>query len=156
MGISYHPPQGSIIKVDFDGAFRLPEMVKPRLCVVLSKQIKARVRLCTVVPLSTTAPVPVMPYHLKVEVPFALPERWGNQPRWLKGDMIYSVSFARVDLLVLGKNFAGKRFYQIEALPEDLFRQVQRCVLHGLGIEELTFGLPITSQAMWRLWQHPL
>lgn len=64
-------------------------MQKPRLCVVLSKPIKARVGLCTVVPPSTTPPDPAMPYHLEIDVPFALPEPWGNLPRWLKGDMIY-------------------------------------------------------------------
>jgi len=136
--LSFHPRQGTIVRVDFDGAFKTPEMIKPRLCVVVSKPIQARTGLCTVVPLSTTPPGVVMPYHLEIEIPFALPERWGNTPRWLKGDMIYSVGFHRVDLLSLGKSPEGRRLYQTEALPAPILRQVQAALLHGLGLSELT------------------
>jgi mRNA interferase MazF len=125
------------VLVDFDAAFKEPEMVKPRLCVVLSKPIQARPDLLTVVPLSMTVPDKVMPYHLEFEIPFELPPRWGKARRWLKGDMIYSVGFQRVDLLRLGKD-GGKRIYQTATLPDDLFRSIQKAVLHGLSLSGLT------------------
>ena len=136
-GLKFHPAQGAIVHVDFDGAFKEPEMVKPRLCVVLSKPIQARPSLLTVVPLSTTTPQKVMPYHFSLEIPFELPARWGPGQRWVKGDMVYSVGFHRANLLHLGKS-EGKRVYQTTPLPADLFRSVQKAVLHGLGLSDLT------------------
>lgn len=124
--------------MNFDGAFKEPEMVKPRLCIVLSKAMKSRPGLCTVVPLSTTPPGQIMPYHVQLVFAFALPERWGNIPRWLKGDMIYTAGFHRIDLLMLGKDTSGKRVYQLSTISRDDLARVQACVLHGIGLSELT------------------
>lgn len=138
MGLRYHPAQGTIVCVDFDKGFVPPEMIKPRLAVVVSKAIKNRHGLCTVVPLSTTVPEPAMPYHCTLDIPFALPPRWGKIPRWVKGDMVCSVSWQRTDLLRLGKDRNGKRVYQMETLPEAELARVMSCVLHGLGLSVLT------------------
>ena len=138
MGLSFHPKQGTVVRVDFDGAFRTPEMVKPRLCVVISKPIQARKGLCTVIPLSTSAPDPVMPYHCQLDIPFALPKPWGQVSRWVKGDMIYSASLQRTDLLSLGKDRNGRRLYQTETLMAHDLTRIQVAVLHGLGLSELT------------------
>lgn len=118
--------------------FKNPEMDKLRLAVVLSPRITARPHLCTVVPLSLTDPMKVMPYHRRIRVPFELPRSWGDRERWIKGDMVNAVGFHRVDLLRLGKNEAGKRVYQMETLPADLFKTVRICALHGLGLSTLT------------------
>ncbi len=126
------------MRVKFDAAFKVPEMVKPRLCVVVSKAIEARPGLCTVVPLSTSKPNPVMAYHCKVDPAFELPKPWGNQERWLKGDMIYAVGFHRVELLRLGKDENGRRMYQTARLEATEFRKIQACILHGLGMQHLT------------------
>lgn len=141
MPLTYHPKPGALVVVDFDRAFRMPEMVKSRLCVVVSPAIKARKGLCTVVPLSTTAPHEIMPYHLEFMIPFDVSSHWSQGPVWLKGDMIYSVGFHRCSLVRLGKQ-GGRRVYQTEALPGDLFRRVRSCVLHGLGLSSLTKHLP--------------
>ena len=113
-------------------------MVKPRLCVVVSKQMSARPALCTVVPLSTTEPHNLMPYHCELHIRFDLPARWGNRKRWVKGDMIYAAGFHRVDLLLLGKDRSGKRIYQTETIGRDDLRRVQSCVLNGLSLQGLT------------------
>ena len=138
MAVSAHPPQGSIVTANFDSGFKKPEMVKLRLVVVLSPAIKSRYGLCTVVALSTTKPDPVMPYHKEIEIPFPLPPRWGNRPRWIKGDMVNAVGFHRLDLLRLGKDIKGKRIYQMEVLPTEQMALVRRCVLHGMGLSILT------------------
>lgn len=67
-----------------------------------------------------------------------MPPKWGNCERWIKGDMVNAVSFHRIDLLRLGKDKSGCRVYQYETLPNDLFRTVQRCALHGMGMSNLT------------------
>ncbi|WP_104018266.1 type II toxin-antitoxin system PemK/MazF family toxin [Roseovarius nitratireducens] len=138
MALKFHPKQGTILRVRFDGAFKEPEMVKPRLCVVISKPIQARFGLCTVVPLSTTPPNKPMPYHCEIDIPFRLPDRWGQRTRWLKGDMVYSAGFHRMDLLLLGKDRNAKRIYQTQTLAAADMARVQACVLHGLSLSSLT------------------
>lgn len=142
MAIREHPLQGSLVTVDYSaGGFKEPEMVKRRLAVVLSPRIVARPHLCTVVPLSLSPPDKVMPYHKQLIVPFELPREWGNQEKWIKGDMVNAVGFHRLDLLRLGKDRTGKRIYQMAALPEELMKLVRQCVLHGLGMSKLTSHL---------------
>lgn len=138
MPIISHPPQGSLVTVDYDKGFKVPEMVKRRLAVVLSPNIRARVNLITVVPLSLTTPEPILPFHKQIDIPFELPKNWSKGNRWIKGDMINAVGFHRVDLLCLGKDRQGKRIYQLEALPEAMFNDVKSCVLHGMGLSKLT------------------
>lgn len=113
-------------------------MDKLRLAVVLSPAMKARVKLVTVVALSLTEPEKVLPFHKQIDIPFELPASWGNQPRWIKGDMVNAVGFHRVELLRLGKGPTGARRYQTEVLDKELFDVVKRCVLHGLGLSSLT------------------
>lgn len=79
-----------------------------------------------------------MPYHKQITIPFAMPPSWGNDPRWIKGDMVNAVGFHRLDLLRLGKGNTGTRIYQMQALPPDLFKIVRQCVLHGMGLSGLT------------------
>lgn len=139
MGIREHPPPGCIVMVDYStGGFKEPEMTKRRLAVILTPKIKARPHLCTVVPLSLTEPKKIMPYHQQIDIPFELPKRWGSAERWVKGDMVNAVGFHRVDLLRLGKDSAGKRIYQMKCLPDDMFKIVRACALHGMGLSHLT------------------
>ncbi|MBO9432582.1 type II toxin-antitoxin system PemK/MazF family toxin [Ruegeria sp. R13_0] len=134
MSITRHPKRGTIVSADFDKGFKSPEMVKKRLCVVISPPIKARVGLCTVVPLSTTEPNPVMPYHYELAIPFQLPPRWGHKSRWVKGDMVCAVGWHRLDLLMLGKDRTGKRQYQLNTLSSVHLENISNCVLRSLGL----------------------
>lgn len=135
MGISYHPPRGTILICDFSG-FKPPEMTKRRLVIVISPQISARPWLCTVVALSTTQPKKVMPYHYKFTIDPPLPSPYNSPFQWLKGDMIYSISFDRLNLPFKGKDSAGKRIYDCRIIDEELMKIVQACVLYGLGIHD--------------------
>ena len=138
MGLSYHPARGSIVTVNFEPGFLPPEMVKRRLAVVLSPAIQSRPGLCTVVPLSTTPPTKRMPYHCTYTVPFQMPKSWGNIERWVKGDMVTTVGWHRVDLLLLGKDATGKRVYQTQTIDDAIFLKIKRCALHGVGFSALT------------------
>jgi mRNA interferase MazF len=134
MALQFHPKRGTIVTVDFDQGFTPPEMVKRRLAVVISPPISARRGLITIVPLSTTEPIPKMSFQCEIEIPFALPPYWGHRRRWVKGDMITAVGFHRVDLLNLGKGLTGKRIYQKEVLPPAVMDQIGRCVLASIGL----------------------
>jgi mRNA interferase MazF len=138
MGLTFHPVRGSIVTVNFEPGFTVPEMVKRRLAVVISPAIRSRPGLCTVVPLSTTPPEKAMPYHCTYTVPFDMPKSWGNIERWVKGDMVTTVGWHRVDLLFLGKDQKGKRIYQTQAIDEESFLKIKRCALHGMGFSTLT------------------
>ena len=137
MAIQYHPRRGSIVTVDFGAGFKNPEMDKTRLAVVLSPEIKSRVKLVTIVPLSLTPPETILPFHKQIDIPFDLP-KWGNQTRWIKGDMVNAVGFHRVSLLRFEKDRQGIRSYQTSVLDDELFNVVKRCVLHGMGLSTLT------------------
>lgn len=138
MSLISYPPQGSIVTVNFNEGFKIPEMTKKRLAIVLSPHIRVRKNLITIVPLSLTPPDPIMPFHKLIDIPFDLPHEWEKKSCWVKGGMVNAVGFHRVDLLRLGKDKNGKRIYQQAVLPPHLFKDVQRCVLHGLGMSPLT------------------
>lgn len=95
MSITFHPEQGTIVICDFTG-FVVPEMVKRRPAVVISPRLRTRTGLCTVVPLSTTPPAPIAPYHCKLHVTPTLPKPYDAPYHWVKADMVYTVSFARL------------------------------------------------------------
>ncbi|MGH0003437.1 type II toxin-antitoxin system PemK/MazF family toxin [Pseudovibrio ascidiaceicola] len=138
-----HPALGTIVKCNYDRGFVPPEMVKARLAVIVSPPIQARPRLCTVVPLSTTPPVPRMPYHTEINVPFELPRKWEAARRWVKADMTCAVSFDRVDLLSIGKDKSGKRIYQMESLPREDIVRIQKAILASLGLARLAKHLAV-------------
>jgi mRNA interferase MazF len=138
MPIREHPEPGTILVCNFDGGFKEPEMVKPRLVVVLSPNIKARPWLSTVVALSTTPPDPVMTYHCQIDIEPKLPISWSSDGIWVKGDMIYAVGFHRLDLTRLGKERDGKRVYRMDTLTGEQMKTVKTCVLRGMGLAALT------------------
>lgn len=138
MGIQFAPKPGQILRCDFSEGFQPPEMVKARPVIVLSPPMKARQGLETVVCLSTTRPDPKMPYHCVVDVPSHAPQHLTKKTNWLKGDMLYSVRFERLDLYRFPKKRQGKRQYFLSTLSDADMRQVRCCVLHGLGLSTLT------------------
>ena len=143
MGINQHPPMGTILRCDFDAGFRPPEMVKSRPVVVISPRISVRAGLCTVVPISTAPPMPVMPYHYELtNINPPLPPPFDGGPNWVKGDMVVAVSFDRLDLLRYGKARDGKRIYRMDVLPAQDIRAIQACILKSLGLAVLTKHLP--------------
>jgi len=133
MAITYHPDRGSILVCDFRG-FCPPEMTKRRPVIVISPEMKTRPGLCTVVALSTTPPSVITPYHCKLIINPPLPYPYSSPFQWLKGDMVYSVSFQRLDFLRVGKDKNGKRIYDIRVLNKADMETVQRCVLSAMGI----------------------
>ncbi len=137
MAIQYHPDQGTIVICDFDG-FVAPEMIKRRPAVVVSPRFRTRNGLCAVVPLSTTSPAQVCAYHFKLSVVPPLPAPYDAGFHWVKADMVYTVSLARLHLPFSGKDAQGKRNYDIRVIDQADLECIQRCVLHGLGLSNLT------------------
>lgn len=137
MPIQYHPEPGAIVLCDFTDGFKPPEMCKLRPVVILSRKISNKHNLCTVVSLSTSEPLSIMPYHKKIDLPKGIPERYLRKPTWVKGDMINAVGFHRLDLIRLGKNDKGKRKYFTKTLDKKNYQLVQKCVLQAMGMSHL-------------------
>lgn len=136
--IRFHPRPGTILLCDYDTGFKPPEMVKVRPAIVITPRLRNRDGLCTVVPLSQTAPNPVQDYHARLVFERPLPGRWGAPEHWVKADMLATVSYERLHLIGLGRDHEGKRSYlNIQVKPEQL-KQIRVCVLHALGLSALT------------------
>jgi mRNA interferase MazF len=137
MALSIHPEQGTIVICDFSG-FQSPEMTKKRPAIVVSPRFRNRGNLCAVVPLSTTAPIPVMPYHYRLQMDEPLPAPYDADMHWVKADMVYTLSFARLSLPFEGKDASGKRIYDVRVVDASDLKKIQCCVLHGMGLASLT------------------
>lgn len=139
MPIQKHPGLGCIITCDFDRGFKEPEMVKLRPVVVISPSISWRPELCTVVGLSTTPPAPSRPYHCKLNINPPLPEPWDSSEVWVKGDMVAAVGFHRLNLIRIGRDDDTKvRRYRTNLLTKQQIKEVHACVLHSIGLFQLT------------------
>jgi uncharacterized protein YifN (PemK superfamily) len=146
VAITFHPKVGQILLCDFSEGFREPEMVKSgRPVLVIAPSIKGRHPcLVTVVALSSVEPTPVMAFHLKL--PKACLPQLGNfqeKDTWVKGDMVYSLGFHRLDLIQLGKrDQSGKRVYFQNCLSRERMREVYTCILHGMNLGAMAEHIP--------------
>jgi uncharacterized protein YifN (PemK superfamily) len=95
MALKFQPKAGTVFMCDFAG-FVEPEMVKNRPVVVISKN-RGNNRLVTVVPLSTTQPTVMEPYHY--QLPVNPVPAYKSRTCWAKCDMISTVSLERLDRL---------------------------------------------------------
>ena len=109
-------------------------MVKRRPVVVVSKSHQ---QLVTVVPLSTTEPVPLEKWHHEL-LETSLPMPLRGKRHWAKCDVVTTVAFWRLDR-VRGPHHptTGKRTYiPYEVCKEDL-TAIRKAILHVLGLSRL-------------------
>lgn len=138
LAIEFHPRPGQILLCDFSQGFKKPEMVKSgRPVIVLTSPLKHSTGLVTIVPLSTVEPNPIMPFHYKIPKN-CMPQigRFQISDSWVKGNLIYTVGFHRLDLIKLGKRDpnTGKRIYYSNRLGRERMAEIYKCVLHGLNL----------------------
>lgn len=125
------PHPGEILICDFNSGFAPPEMVKKRPSVVVSRRDTHGRGLCTVVPLSTTEPVPPMPWHHKM--PHLKITSWQNFGIiWAKCDMLATVSFNRLDRPYTRTRHG--RVYQTLRLDEADLEAIRAGMLVYLGL----------------------
>ena len=141
MAIKFHPRPGQILLCDFSQGFKEPEMVKNnRPVIILTPSIVGRQNLVTVLALSTSIPEPVLPYHYKLPKA-SMPQlgRFQENDTWVKGDMIYTIGFHRLNRIQLGKKDknTGKRLYFDRKLGRDQMTEIYKCMLYGLNLGQL-------------------
>ena len=125
MPLLFQPKAQSVIMCDF-GGFLVPEMIKVRPVVVISKH-KHNKKLVTVIPLSTTKPTTMYGYHHEL-ILNPLPDKPKVQC-WAKCDMIYTVSLARLD-----RYKTVQKQYVVPELSDADFAAIQNCVAFALNL----------------------
>ncbi|HGS7149104.1 TPA: type II toxin-antitoxin system PemK/MazF family toxin [Klebsiella variicola subsp. variicola] len=139
MPISYHPKPGQLMLCDFSQGFKEPEMIKSsRPVIILSGNIVGRANLVTVVACSTVEPDVIRNYHYKLPAR-SMPKtkHFMGRDTWVKGDMVYTVAFHRLDAVCIGRGDGGKRIYYNDKLGREQMSEIYRCVLHGMGMSFL-------------------
>ena len=126
----YYPKQSHILRCDFRG-FIAPEMVKTRPVVIISPSARHGGKLCTVVPLSTTAPNPVAAWHVRLSKN-PNPIEKEEIEVWAKCDMLYTVSFDRLDKF--HRKTRNGREYLSPAMNYEDFQKVLEGVRAYLGL----------------------
>lgn len=113
---------GEVVICNFDTGFVVPEMVKSRPVVVISKSSTHGRGLCTVVPLSTTDPTKIEAWHVLLPNPLlrVLPREHTFAQAdvvWAKCDMLTTVAFSRITRPYDRRN--GQRAYAPVKLGHD-------------------------------------
>jgi uncharacterized protein YifN (PemK superfamily) len=131
MALPYHPVPGTILVCDYSTGFKVPEMVKKRLCVTISPRLRRRDGLVSVVPLSQTRPHHLEDWHVPIliDVP-----HWGGEQRWAACDMLATVGFQRLDQPHTKNPKTGARKHHQIELPEALVTDLRRAVRASLGV----------------------
>lgn len=130
MALTFFPKAGTVLVCDFRG-YEPPEIVSIRPVIVISPNHLRRPGLCTVVPLSTTAPDPIRPYHCRIDM-----DPLGGRPAavWAKCDLVATVSLRRLDRVRVGP---GR--YRTGSIPPDTLRRIRiaAAISFGVDLDEL-------------------
>lgn len=126
MALTIHPKAGMVVVCDFAG-YKEPEIIKIRPVVIISPNHLPRYGLCTVVPLSTTAPSPVQPYHYKL---IGSPFPHDPSDVWAKCDLVASVSVDRLDRIRISRGN-----YNVFYVSMEQVRKIRICAAISLGVD---------------------
>jgi uncharacterized protein YifN (PemK superfamily) len=129
--LPFHPSPGDILICDYTTGFKPPEMVKRRLCVVVSPKLKRRNDLTTVVPMSQTQPQPEQEWHHPIDL---VSRSWGHGRRWIACDMLATVAYDRLARPHYRHEVTGIRLFERLALPEADLDAVRRAIMIALGL----------------------
>ncbi len=135
MALKFHPRRGTVLYCNFSTGFMPPEMVKNRPVVVISG--KANGGICTVVPLSTTAPSPIRPWHHLISET-SLPSVLRGRATWAKCDMLTAVSLTRLDRVRDGRNADGSRRYSATSIGTEDLAAIEFGIIEALCLKHLT------------------
>jgi len=134
MALHHHPKIGDVLMCAFPDCLREPEMIKTRPVVVVTKEHRGRPSLCTVVPLSTTRPDPVLDFHVRIDEQ-RLPRTLSNHATWAKCDMLYTLNLDRLDRVRGGMNRrTGQRIYETGRISVEELAMVRRAIAFALGL----------------------
>ncbi|NKD14520.1 type II toxin-antitoxin system PemK/MazF family toxin [Aeromonas caviae] len=132
MPITLPPKAGQLLLCDFEPGFKEPEMTKSSRPVIV---LHAKNGLVTVVACSTVPPDKPLAHHYRLpKQSMPKTKHFMGRESWVKGDMVYTVGFHRLNLVFLGRGDGGKRVYFTDMLGRGQMDQIRQCVLHGIGM----------------------
>lgn len=131
MTLHFHPERGTILTCDFHGLI-VPEIVKVRPVVIVSPRPRKKSGLCTLVPLSTTPPKDILPCHYKIILSQPLSPKWEELELWAKCDLLYTMSFERLDRFYSKIN--GQRKYYDRKISEEHTANIMNSIRSYLGL----------------------
>jgi uncharacterized protein YifN (PemK superfamily) len=132
--LPYNPHPKEVLRCDYSGLVD-PEMDKVRWVVVITPRHLNIKKLCTVVPLSTTAPHDPQPWHVRLDAdPY--PKGTPGIAVWAKCDMVMRVSYSRLTAYWDAK-VDGRRNYVNLWVSDDEYRRIKRGVVYALGLGSL-------------------
>ena len=130
----FYLKEGQMAFCKFQG-LQMPEMVKERPVIILTKPLPLRDReLYTVVPLSTTKPPKILDWHYKLDkqylptTSFFKDKNGEYNECWVKADMIYTLSIKRMWLIRMGKLPNGRDRYFYNVLPDEIMKYIKNAV----------------------------
>ena len=126
MGLRFVPDPGMVLICDYDTGFMPPEMTKKRRVVIISPKSLNNRGICSVVPLSTTQPDPILPVHVKFE-PGAYRFVAQDTATWAKCDMLATVALKRLDRLYLDG------YYISPKIAEHHLLAIREAASHAIG-----------------------
>jgi uncharacterized protein YifN (PemK superfamily) len=132
MTLPYFPKRGEVLICDLDTGFRPPEMVKKRPVVVVSIKASHRRRLCTVVPFSTTEPLPPASWHHALPH-LKVPGWQADGTIWAKCDMLVTVGFERLNKPYVKTRSHGRSYVEVVLVEEDM-QAIEKCLRSYLGL----------------------
>lgn len=127
MALNFYPKTGYVLICDFTG-YVFPEMIKVRPVVIISPSHLRRPGLVSVIPLSTSTPDPIEPYHYKL-MGNPVPGSDATEV-WAKCDMVATVSIKRLDRVKVER---GR--YDRGAVSMEQVRAMRRCAALSLGLD---------------------
>ena len=130
MGLAFHPGPGAIVICDYSTGFQPPEMVKVRPVVVISPRRRRSSQLATIVPISSTPPLPIELWHYQLPPGIYPPARG---PVWVKADVLATVALARLDRVKV-RGLGGTRTYQTFQVDGATLAAIQAAVKAALGL----------------------
>ncbi len=144
MALTYYPSAGEILVCNYDREHDVfdGEMCKSRPVVIVGPRLRRRGKLVTIVPLSTTEPMPMEAYHWRFQIAHPLPPPFDSPLMWAKCDMVGSVALERLDRFKEPRNrYGGPRKWTSGRVTTDQLKEIRAAILHGLGLGSLTAHL---------------
>lgn len=138
VALNYAVRLGTIVICNYNTGFTPPEMVKNRLAVVMSPRLPHRDNLCCVVPLSTTPSRRDIAYQCRIELEQSPPRPFEGTVKWVKADMLATVSYQRLDLPKVRDPISRQRRYLQIRISDEQINYIRSCILYSLNLGHLT------------------
>lgn len=129
MSIHHNPTPGDLLQCDFTMCAnpRPPEIDKARPVIVIARPTNG---LCIVVPLSTSQPRDVMPWHYEMDHTLWPPNLQNRC--WAKCDIILTVADWRLDRFYRRDQYGRRKYLPFSATEAD-FKAIRLAVRSALG-----------------------